>query len=129
VVVAAFAGPLIADLAAYIPKPGADVGGLLLALVVGAALAGVLNNLPAAALGTVWLVASPAPAIIAFLIGTNIAVVATPHGSVATMLAHGVGRRQGVVVEVPTYLRSAWRYGLVGSAAALAALLLTVLLA
>lgn len=128
VVAAALAGPLIADLAAYLPKPGADAGGLLLALVVGAALSGAVNNLPAAALGTVWLVGSPAPAIIAFLIGTNIAVVATPHGSVATMLAYGVGRRQGIVVEVPTYLRSAWRYGLVGSVAALAALLLTVLL-
>jgi len=128
VVAAALAGPLIAQLAADLPEPGADPGGILLAFAVGALLAAIINNLPAAALGTVWLAASPAPAILAFLIGTNIFVVATPHGSVATMLAHGVGRRHGVEVEVSSYLRSAWRYGLVGSMAGLAALMVVVLI-
>lgn len=40
------------------------------------------------------------------------------------MLADGVGRRHGVVIEVSDYLRSAWRYGVLGSAAALVGLIL-----
>jgi len=124
IVVAALAGPLISDLAGVLPQPGSDIGGAGLAFATGAVLALAVNNLPAAALGAIWLAAAPSEAIVAFLIGTNIAVVATPHGSVATMLAHGVGRRHGVIIEASTYLRSAWRYGAVGAGAALVALML-----
>jgi len=60
--------------------------------------------------------------IVAYLIGTNIAALATPHGSVATILAHAVGERHGIATPARTYLRSAWRYAMVGAIAAIVVL-------
>jgi Na+/H+ antiporter NhaD/arsenite permease-like protein len=124
VVIAAIASGSMASGADVLPRPDAGATGLILAMVVGSVLALVANNLPAAAFGAVWLARAHPATIIAFLIGTNVAAIATPHGSVATMLARATGARHGVLVPVGTYLRSAWRYAAVGSAAALAALIL-----
>ena len=96
----------------------------MLALAVGALLAMAINNLPAAAFGAVWLAGSHPATIVAFLIGTNVAALATPHGSVATLLARAVGVRNGVAIPVGDYLRSAWRYAAIGTVAGLIALVI-----
>jgi Na+/H+ antiporter NhaD/arsenite permease-like protein len=61
---------------------------------------------------------------VAFLIGTNVAALATPHGSVATILARAVGGRHGVVTPARAYLGSAWRYASIGAIAGILALAL-----
>jgi hypothetical protein len=61
--------------------------------------------------------------VVAYLIGTNIAAVATPHGSAATMLVRAGGASRGAGMPSAAHLREAWRYALAGSAAALAMLL------
>jgi arsenical pump membrane protein len=124
IAVAALANGQIDWAAGFLPRPDATVGGLLIALVVGSVLAAGVNNLPAAAFGAVWLARSHPASIIAFLIGTNVAALATPHGSVATILARAVGVRHGVDSPIRAYLGSAWRYALIGSLAAFACLVL-----
>jgi arsenical pump membrane protein len=116
-------GP-IAAAAGWLPHPDSTLGGIVLAATVGGALAAVANNLPAAAFGAVWLAGADPASIVAFLIGTNIAALATPHGSVATILARAVGGRHGVEPAAGRYLRSGWRYALVGSVAGIVALAL-----
>jgi Na+/H+ antiporter NhaD/arsenite permease-like protein len=116
-------GPI--ELAAgLLARPDASIGGLLLALAVGGVLATVANNLPAAAFGAIWLARAHPASIIAFLIGTNVAALATPHGSVATILSRAVGGRHGVATPARTYLRFAWRYASVGAIAGILALTL-----
>jgi arsenical pump membrane protein len=116
-------GPI--ELAAgLLARPDASIGGLLLALAVGGVLATVANNLPAAAFGAIWLARAHPASIIAFLIGTNVAALATPHGSVATILARAVGGRHGVEISARAYLGSAWRYASAGAIAGILALAL-----
>ena len=74
--------------------------GIVVALVAGGVLSASVNNLPAAAVGAVWLVGSPVSIVVAFLIGMNVAALATPHGSAATMLApvdRGARRRRSAI--------------------------------
>lgn len=97
--------------------PGATLPGLLVALGVGGVLAAAFNNLPAAAFGAAWLAHGQPATIVAFLLGTNVAAMATPHGSMATILARGVGARHGVATPAGAYIRSAWRYALAGTLA------------
>ena len=52
------------------------------------------------------------------------AALATPHGSVATILARAVGGRHGVGTPARAYLGSAWRYASAGAIAAFLALAL-----
>lgn len=119
----AASGPI--DMAAgLLPRPDASTGGLLLALALGSVLAAVANNLPAAAFGVAWLARAHPASIIAYLIGTNVAALATPHGSVATILARAVGGRHGVGTPARAYLGSAWRYASAGAIAAFLALAL-----
>ena len=115
-------GPI--SFAAGRPEPDATLGGIVLAAAVGSVLAALANNLPAAAFGAVWLARAHPASIVAFLIGTNVAALATPHGSVATILARAVGGRHGVETPARAYLASPWRYAVVGSVAAIAALAL-----
>jgi arsenical pump membrane protein len=110
--------------AGILPHPDPTLVGLVLALGIGALLAMAINNLPAAAFGAVWLAGAHPATIVAFLIGTNVAALATPHGSVATLLARAVGVRNGITTPVGTYLRSAWRYAAIGTAAGLLALII-----
>ena len=120
--VAALASGPIVLATGLLPRPQAGIDGLVLALTVGGLLALAFNNLPAAACGAVWLARAHPATVVAFLIGTNVAAVATPHGSVATILARAVGGRHGVATPVSEYLRSAWRYAVVGTVAAIVAL-------
>jgi arsenical pump membrane protein len=119
---AAIASGPIAVATGLLPQPDAGLVGLVLALAVGGLLAAAINNLPAAALGAAWLARAHPATVVAFLIGTNIAALATPHGSVATILARAVGERHGIATPVRTYLRSAWRYASVGAIAAIVVL-------
>ncbi len=119
---AAFASGSIAAVTGLLPRPEAGFGGLLMALTVGGLAAAAIDNLPAAALGATWLARSHPATVVAFLVGTNIAALATPHGSVATILARVVGRRHGVATPTSTYLRAAWRYAAAGAIAAIAVL-------
>jgi arsenical pump membrane protein len=115
-------GP-IATAAAFLPGPSDAPGGLLLALLVGGLLAAILNNLPAAALGASWLAHAHPATVVAFLIGTNVVALATPHGSVATILARSAGAQHGVTTSSKAYLGSAWRYASIGAVAGLLALM------
>ena len=122
-VAALLAGPISA-VAGLVPHPGDDALGLVLALVAGGLLAMALNNLPAAAFGGAWLVHAAVPVVVAYLIGTNIAALATPHGSAATMLVRAGGASRGADMPAAAHLRGAWRYALAGSVAALVLLVL-----
>ncbi|PZR64789.1 MAG: hypothetical protein DLM71_01695 [Chloroflexi bacterium] len=122
------AGP-IRQLAGLMPHPAAGVAGLALAVAVGGGLAAAVNNLPAALFGAAWLAGGPVGPMIAFLVGTNIGAIATPHGSVATMLVRGVGARRGVELSMGSYLGSAWRYAAAGALAAIAALAVSLTVA
>lgn len=110
------------DAAAGLPHPGEDPVGLVAAMLVGGAAAALCNNLPAAAFGAVWLAYASPPVVIAFLLGTNILALATPHGSAATMLVRAGGHRRGVTMPAVDHLRAAWRYAAAGGVAAIAVL-------
>ncbi len=90
-------GP-IQQLAVGLPVPDASTSVLALVGVtlVGGLLAATINNLPAAAIGAVWLTGADPVTVVAYLVGTNIVCVLTPHGSIATMLSHAVARRRGL---------------------------------
>ena len=117
IAIAVIASGPIGIAAGLLPRPDASVGGLLLALVVGGVLAALVNNLPAAAFGAVWLLGAHPASVVAYLLGTNLFALATPHGSVATILARAVGERHGVATPARRYLRSAWLYAAVGAVA------------
>jgi len=122
-VVGALAAVAVGLLGGDMAVPFAISAGLL-ALAVGSVLAGVANNLPAAAFGAVWLAPAHPASVIAYLIGTNVGAVATPHGSVATILTRAVGGRHGVGIPARVYLGSAWRYASAGAIAGILALVL-----
>lgn len=116
----------IASLATYLPLPDASVGDLRVLLgiaLVGGILAATVNNLPAAAFGAIWLHAASGPFVIAYLLGTNILALVTPHGSVATMLGRSLAQRGGVKVSPRGYLWLGWRYALGGTVPALLVLM------
>ncbi len=124
---AALLGGPMATLAAHLPVPARAAPGLP-ALVgvalVGGLLAALANNLPAAAFGAVWLAGARPDLVVAYLVGTNVLALLTPHGSLATLLCRAVAARGGHDLPHGPYLRAAWRFALVGGAAALAALVL-----
>jgi Na+/H+ antiporter NhaD/arsenite permease-like protein len=124
VLAAAWLGGAVAPDARLIPHPADDLAGLALALAAGGLLAITLNNLPAAAFGGVWLAHAAVPILVAYLIGTNVAALATPHGSAATMLVRSGGARRGVDLPASRHVTTAWPYALAGSAVALALLAL-----
>jgi arsenical pump membrane protein len=126
VLFAAVAVSQLAPFAARLPDLQASLPAILALpaiALVGGLLAVSLNNLPAAAFGAIWLVGASPAAVVAFLIGTNFFALATPHGSLATILSRQLGLRHGVNLGARAYLTSAWRYALVSSVVALAALL------
>ena len=125
VAIAAIAGGPMAGLAAFIPDPQTTlppIVALPLIALVGGVLAATVNNLPAAAFGAFWLVGSSPAAIVAFLIGTNLIAIGTPHGSLATILCQRLAARKGIRVGARRYLGTAWRYAWAASLSALAAL-------
>jgi len=58
------------------------------------------------------------------VIGTNVVAIATPHGSIATILVRASGSQRGVSTPSAAYLAGAWRYAVVGAAGAFTALVL-----
>lgn len=123
VIGAAAAAPVARMIAGLLPTSGGGVLALVTVAAVGGLLASVANNLPAAFVGSVWLRGAPVSVVIAYLIGTNILAVATPHGSVATMLCRSLAARGGVPMPAARHLRNGWRYAVAGGAAACAALI------
>ena len=119
IVAAAVAAGPISTQTHLVPQPRVDLAGLALAVLVGGLLASAVNNLPAAAFGAVWLSHGPVAVIVAYLIGTNVAAVATPHGSAATMLVRAGGAHRGSPLSTSAHLRTAWLYAIAGSVAAL----------
>ncbi len=127
VLVAALLRGPAAHVAGLLPSlAGASIGplGLLGIALVGGLLASVANNLPAALFGSVWLVGAPVHAVVAYLVGTNLLAVSTPHGSVATMLCRSLANRNGAPQPIRVHLASAWRYAGAASTAACIVLLL-----
>lgn len=121
VLVAAVARGPAAEIASSLPGPlsiAPGPAGLLVACLVGGLLAAAFNNLPAAAFGAVWLIGDPASAIVAYLVGTNVVALATPHGSLATILARSIAARGGHPVATRSYLKAAWPFALVPAAVA-----------
>ena len=117
-------GPMV-DLAAGLPRPGGatpSVAELIVVAGVGGIVAAAINNLPAAAFGSLWLVGASPQAIIAFLLGVNILNMVTPHGSLATILARAIASAAGHHLPSGVYLRHAWRYAAAGTVAGLVAL-------
>jgi arsenical pump membrane protein len=124
-IVAALAAGPIAAVAGVLPRPHvADPVTLVAVTLAGGALAAAIDHLPAAAFGAVWLSGAPVPVIVAWLVGTNLAPLATPHGSVATVLARAAARRHRPASSIGDYLGTAWRYAAVASVAAIASLML-----
>jgi arsenical pump membrane protein len=126
VLFAAVAVGLFSGLASHLPHIPPDVPaivGLPLIALVGGLLAVTVNNLPAAAFGAIWLVGASPAAVVAYLIGTNLFAIATPHGSLATILSRQLGLRGGVDLGVRDYVRAAWRYALVSSVVAVIGLI------
>jgi arsenical pump membrane protein len=115
----------IAGLSGLLPVPDPAMIGWLAfpaAAIVGGLLSSVFNNLPAAAFGAIWLQGAGAPLVVAYLVGTNVLALITPHGSVATMLGRTLAHRGGVTIGPRDYLGQAWRYALAGAIPALAVL-------
>ena len=107
----------------HIPPDGPAIVGLPLIALVGGVLAVTVNNLPAAAFGAIWLVGASPAAVVAYLIGTNLFAIATPHGSLATILSRQLGLRGGVDLGIRDYVLAAWRYALVSSLVAVIGLI------
>lgn len=130
VVVVALAAILVgpmAGLAAWFPDPGTNlpqIVALPVIAIVGGVLAATVNNLPAAAFGAFWLVGASPAAVVAFLIGTNLMAIGTPHGSLATILCRRLAARKGIRVGTWEYLGTAWRYASAAGLPALGALLI-----
>lgn len=116
----------VRELARGLPAAPTGTGplDLLVVTLVGGALAALINNLPAAAFGAVWLAGADPVTIVAYLVGTDIMCVLTAHGSLATMLVHAVAERRGHRVGRRRYLREAWRDVGLATAAAVVALVL-----
>jgi arsenical pump membrane protein len=108
--------------AGALPLPNGTITSLVVTMAAGGLLAMVANNLPAVAFGAAWLARAHPATVVAYLIGTNVVAIATPHGSVATILARATGQRHGVSTPVGTYLRSAWPYAAIGALAGMVAL-------
>lgn len=127
VLVAAIAREPMIELAARLPHPGGvapSIAELAVIAAVGGLVAAAINNLPAAAFGSFWLVGASPEAIIAFLLGVNVLNMVTPHGSLATILARGIATASGHHVPAELYIRNAWRYAAAGTVAGLIALAL-----
>ncbi len=117
--------PLRAGVSVAAGAPGAIGAGAL-----AAALAAVVNNLPATLIGVLSLRAVGGVgavshiAVYAILLGVDIGSKLTPFGSLATLLWLGVLERHGQRISWGHYLRENWWVALLTLSAALAALLI-----
>jgi Na+/H+ antiporter NhaD/arsenite permease-like protein len=127
VLFAALASGELRDLAAFIPDPQATLPAFVALpaiALIGGVLAMTVNNLPAAAFGAVWLLGGSPDAVVAYLVGTNMLAIATPHGSLATILSRRLASRGGVHIRTREYLLGGWLYAVAAGIPAIAALLI-----
>jgi hypothetical protein len=106
---------VVAVLAALLPvaplRPGATgtLPALLLVALACAGLAALVNNLPASAVVATSLVAGPGA--FAALVGLSVGALATPHGSVATLIASDLA-------DAPAHGRTLLRAAVLGTVTA-----------
>ncbi|MEV6426974.1 SLC13 family permease [Nocardia sp. NPDC051463] len=102
-----------------------DTLGAYRAAGAGAALSNVANNLPAYTAGENVIPDANRNQLLALLIGTNIAPLVTPWGSLATLLCLEFCRTHEVRVPMPRFILTGLALALTATTAAVAALLLT----
>ncbi|WP_373315613.1 SLC13 family permease [Planotetraspora phitsanulokensis] len=99
--------------------------GAFRAAAAGAGLSNVVNNLPAYVAGEQVIPAGHHVPLLSLLIGVNLGAVATPWGSLATLLWFEWCRRWDVRVPVGKFILTGAGLAVTGVAAAVTALLLT----
>jgi arsenical pump membrane protein len=106
---------------------GTDPGvvGALRAAGAGAGLSNVINNLPAYAAGEAVVPEPNQDQLLALLIGTNVGPIVTPWASLATLLCLESCRAHGVRVGMRRFTLIGLGLAVFGTAASVAALLLT----
>ncbi len=106
---------------------GADPGasGAVRAASAGLGLSNVANNLPAYTAGEAAVPAGNRNQLLALLIGTNVGSVITPWASLATLLCLEFCRTHGVRVPLKRFIITGAVLAITGTAASVAALLLT----
>ncbi|MFI7552951.1 SLC13 family permease [Micromonospora sediminimaris] len=113
------------DLVAGLIGPDGGVLGALRAGGTGALLANLVNNLPAYLAGEVVLPAQERQRLLALLIGTNVGPLALPWASLATLLWLERCRAARVRVPAARFLLTSAVVAVLGTLAAVGALLLT----
>jgi arsenical pump membrane protein len=106
---------------------GLDGGavGTFRAGATGVLTSNVLNNLPAYVAGEAVIPLANHVPLLGLLIGTNVGPLATPWASLATLIWYERCRSAGVSVPLRKFILTGAGLGLAGTAAAIAALLLT----
>jgi arsenical pump membrane protein len=106
---------------------GLDSGavGTFRAGATGVLMSNLLNNLPAYVAGEAVVPLANHVPLLGLLIGTNVGPLATPWASLATLIWYERCRAAGVAVPMRKFVLTGAGLGLTGTAAAIAALLLT----
>ena len=99
--------------------------GTFRAAAVGAGLSNVLNNLPAYLAGEAVVPVANHVQLLGLLIGTNVGPIITPWASLATLLWYERCRAHRVQVPLRAFMLAGAGLGIVATAAAVGALLLT----
>ncbi|MEU5781745.1 SLC13 family permease [Micromonospora lupini] len=112
------------DLVADLVGTDGGAAGALRAGGTGALLANAVNNLPAYLAGEAVLPSADHTRLLALLIGTNVGPLAAPWASLATLLWFERCRAAGVAVPVRRFVLTSTLLAVVGTLAAVGALLL-----
>ncbi|MEU8169740.1 SLC13 family permease [Micromonospora sp. NPDC049004] len=112
------------DLVAGLVGADGEAAGALRAGGTGALLANAVNNLPAYLAGESVLPTADHTRLLALLIGTNVGPLAAPWASLATLLWFERCRAAGVTVPVKRFVLTSTLLAVVGTLAAVGALLL-----
>ncbi|UGT63247.1 SLC13 family permease [Nocardia asteroides] len=106
---------------------GVDPGaaGAFRAAAAGAGLSNIANNLPAYTAGEAVIPVENRTQLLALLIGTNVAPIVTPWGSLATLLCLEFCRAHGVSVPMRRFVRTGLVLAVLATGGAVTALVLT----
>ncbi|MFC8043084.1 SLC13 family permease [Nocardia sp. NPDC057353] len=106
---------------------GTDSGavGAFRAAAAGAGLSNIANNLPAYTAGEAVVPVENRTQLLALLIGTNVAPIVTPWGSLATLLCLEYCRAHGVAVPMRRFVLTGLVLALLATGGAVTALVLT----
>jgi arsenical pump membrane protein len=112
------------DLVRGLIGTGGGPAGTFRAGATGVLMSNVLNNLPAYVAGEAVVPLANHVPLLGLLIGTNVGPLATPWASLATLIWYERCRAAGVTVPLRKFVLTGAGLGLVGTAAAIGALLL-----